>query len=361
MGAYRGDIVGLQKIQIRLVELKTGLRAQLRYRYETRDEAKNILPESLGPTISDLLASGFNSARLFTTEADWQLEISHSGAAKLSKSAPTQKEESTQSHDRPKQRLIDPCSPWLVALGVTDKQGIVRERMAAKWTQINRFLEILDAHLKELPALPSSIIDMGCGKGYLTLATAALLQSRAPSCQILGVEQRADLVAFCNKVALESGLTNAQFAKGSIADAPIPSGSIVIALHACNTATDAAIARGLQASSPLIICSPCCHQELRPRLVVPEPLKPILRHGILLERQAELLTDGLRALYLEASGYATKVIEFTPDEHTPKNLLITAIRKESPPEKLQAAQAHLQNLKAEWGIPKTALEQILNT
>lgn len=361
LGAYSGSEAGLQKIQIRLVMLKTGLRAQLRYRYQTRDETKNILPEALAETVSSLLNAGFRSARIFTTEADWQLELSAKGSAKLSKSAPTQNDSPIQSHDRQKNRLIDQSSPWLMALGVTDKQGNIRERMAAKWTQINRFLEILDAHLNELPQPPISVLDMGCGKGYLTLAAAALLQTKVPACHVIGIEQRADLVTLCNKVATESGLTNARFEMGTIADAIIPAGAVVIALHACNTATDAAIARGLHANSPLIICSPCCHQELRPRLEIPDALKPILRHGILLERQAELLTDGLRALYLEASGYATKVIEFTPDEHTPKNLLITALRKESPEEKLRAARQQLDLLKTEWGIRQTALESICHS
>lgn len=360
LGANAENKVGLQKVQVRLVMLKTGLRVQLRYRYATRDEVKNSLPETIGQTLQELFQSGFRSASLYTTEADWQIDPQKNGMAKLRRCAPTQKAEPLAGNDRQKQRLIDPTSPWLVALGVTDKQGNVRERMAAKWTQINRFLEILDSHIKELPALASAIVDMGCGKGYLTLATAALLQAKGTAIQVVGVEQRADLVAYCNRVANESLLTNVRFEKGTIADAVLPLGAVIIALHACNTATDTAIARGLQAEAPLIICSPCCHQELRPRLVVPETLKPLLRHGILLERQAELLTDGLRALYLEASGYATKVIEFTPDEHTPKNLLITALRKPTPATKLEAAHEHLERLKAEWGIEQTALEQVLS-
>jgi hypothetical protein len=171
------------------------------------------------------------------------------------------------------------------------------------------------------------IADMGSGKGYLTFATATFFGPRA---EILGIETRPELVDLCNRLAHENELTQLRFTAGSIADAPIGALDILIALHACDTATDDALHRGIVAGARLLVVSPCCQKELRPQLTAPPVLADALRHGIFQERQAEFVTDALRAQLLEWAGYKTKVFEFVSTEHTAKNLMIAAIKTREP-------------------------------
>jgi SAM-dependent methyltransferase len=169
---------------------------------------------------------------------------------------------------------------------------------------------------------------MGCGKGYLTFAAYEWLSRHAQgSAQVRGIEARTDLVELCNRVANESSFAGLKFETGNIANVPVESTDVLIALHACDTATDDAIAKGIKAGAKLILVSPCCHKELRPQLVPPPVLAGALRHGILLERHAEFVTDALRAALLEWAGYDTKVFEFISTEHTAKNLMIAATKR----------------------------------
>ncbi|MDR2674908.1 MAG: SAM-dependent methyltransferase [Opitutaceae bacterium] len=184
-------------------------------------------------------------------------------------------------------------------------------------------------------AAPLRVADMGCGKGYLTFATAALFGGRA---RVEGIEARADLVGFCNRVAGEHGFANLTFTQGTIAAAAPAQLDILIALHACDTATDDAIAKGVAAGARLIVVSPCCHKELRPQLVAPPLLAGALRHGIFQERQAEFVTDALRAQLLEWSGYRVKVFEFISTGHTAKNLMIAAVKPRAAEHRAAAAE-----------------------
>ena len=198
--------------------------------------------------------------------------------------------------------------------------------MAAKFRQINKFVELL-ASLTTEAALPSDkpfrIVDMGCGKGYLTFAAAAFFGSRA---DVLGIEARPELVELCQRAAGAEKFPNLRFAAGDIAETTLEQTDVLIALHACDTATDDAIAKGIAAHAALIVVSPCCQKELRPQLTAPPILAGALQHGIFQERQAEFVTDALRALMLEWAGYRTKVFEFVSTEHTAKNLMIAAVK-----------------------------------
>jgi hypothetical protein len=173
-----------------------------------------------------------------------------------------------------------------------------------------------------------TIVDMGCGKGYLTFATYDWLRrSGWNDVTVRGIEARPELVKLCNRAAKENQFDHLQFETGAIAGVKADRADVLIALHACDTATDDAIAWGVRAGASLIIVSPCCHKELRPQLRPPPALAGALRHGILLERQAEFVTDALRAALLEWAGYETKVFEFISTEHTAKNLMIAAIKR----------------------------------
>jgi SAM-dependent methyltransferase len=202
--------------------------------------------------------------------------------------------------------------------------------MAAKFRQINKFVELL-SHLSTEATLPSDrplrVVDMGCGKGYLTFATAAFFGARA---DVLGLEARPDLVELCNRVVREEKFSNLTFAAGTIADTKLDRADVLVALHACDTATDDAIAKGIAAQASLIVVSPCCQKELRPQLVAPSVLAEALKHGIFQERQAEFVTDAIRAQLLEWAGYRTKVFEFVSTEHTAKNLMIAAVKAHAP-------------------------------
>ncbi|MBC8010978.1 MAG: SAM-dependent methyltransferase [Burkholderiales bacterium] len=367
----------LRNVFARPVELKAGPHVCLVYRHATRDVTKNLAPADAATALAALLAETFFDAHLFTPLHTAQLEQSADPArpARLRlKTADSAPPIPAPTHDRPKQHVLAPDAPWLRALGVTNERGQPREGMAHKFRQIEKFAELLQTLLAESalcesvlsesvtgvppvggmgvspmisessPPIPSPlrIADMGSGKGYLTFALAALLGPRA---RITGLERRADLVATCNRVATECGFApHLHFLEGDI-PTPTPSPTpdsdssalrpspfalrpldVLIALHACDTATDDALAAGHAAGARLLVVSPCCQKELRAQLTAPPVLADALRHGIFQERQAEFVTDALRAQLLEAAGYRTKVFEFISTEHTAKNLLIVALR-----------------------------------
>jgi hypothetical protein len=200
---------------------------------------------------------------------------------------------------------------------------------------------------------------MGCGKGYLTFAAWQLFQkiARRPV-HVRGVEQRPELVELCNRAARECGCDGLEFAAGTIADAPLTKLDVLIALHACDTATDDAIAKGIAAGAVLIVVAPCCHRELSPQLKAPPVLDPALRHGIFHERHAEFVTDALRTLLLEWAGYDTQAFEFISTEHTAKNLMIAAVRRAQPTDR-EAAAARARDFAEFYGIRAQQLARLL--
>ena len=203
--------------------------------------------------------------------------------------------------------------------------------MSRKWKQINKFVEIVDhaLHAAGLVARgqPVRVLDFGAGKGYLTFAVHHhLVRTLGLPAEVIGVELRPDLVALCNGAADRLGLAGLRFEAGDVSRLEARPVDVMIALHACDTATDHAIHLGLQGGASIILCSPCCHKEVRPQLLSPHPLRPILQHGVHLGQQAEMLTDGLRAMLLDACGYDTQVFEFVALEHTSKNKMILATR-----------------------------------
>jgi SAM-dependent methyltransferase len=253
--------------------------------------------------------------------------------------------------------LVSADAPWLQTLGVMNDRGHAREGMAPKFRQINRFVELI-SHLLDEALIPSDrpirVVDMGAGKGYLTFAVAAHLGAKA---EVVGVEARPELVEFCNRAARQHKLDNLSFVAGTIADVKFPAPDVLIALHACDTATDDAIAKGIAAQAALIVVSPCCQKELRPQLTAPAVLHHALKHGIFQERQAEFVTDALRAELLEWAGYRAKVFEFISTEHTAKNLMIAATRARPPGDADIAAR--IQEFATFYGIRHQKLAELL--
>ncbi|MFZ5494899.1 MAG: class I SAM-dependent methyltransferase [Verrucomicrobiota bacterium] len=362
LGKPRGGDPTLQRILIRPVTLKAGPHLSFVFRHDTRDITKNLPPAEAVREITRLIGAQFHSAHLATTAQGVQLEFNRKGEPRLHLGRSAAPFPDT-AHDRPKLRLLPAgAQDWLQALGVTNPAGVVREGMADKHRQIHKFTEIL-SHLVESAALPDDrpveITDMGCGKGYLTFATHDyfdLVLKR--SARVCGVEARPELVARCNRLARETGRPKLSFIAGTIQDAELPDPDVLIALHACDTATDDALARGIKAGTALIVVAPCCQKELRPQLRAAPVLAPALRHGIWQERHAEFVTDALRALLLEWAGYETKVFEFISTEHTAKNLMIAATKRPGLARD-DATAARIRDLAAFYGITTQALARQL--
>jgi SAM-dependent methyltransferase len=375
LGKHRGADTTLQNLFVRPVSLKAGPHLSLLWRHATRDITKNHPPADALALIEPLIGTDFLDAHLFTPAQTAQFETRKDGTGRLTvKTASTAPMPAPETHDRAKSHLIAGDAPWLRALGVTNDRGLPREGMAHKFRQIQKFTELLATLLTEADLLPADsasvsqpstlnaqrirISDMGCGKGYLTFALASHLGPRA---EVTGIEFRPELVQLCNDLARDHGLApHLRFASGDITSSVLDRLDVLVALHACDTATDDALAKGLAAGARLLVVSPCCQKELRPQLTPPAVLADALRHGIFQERQAEFVTDSLRAMLIEWAGYRTKVFEFISTEHTAKNLMITAIKTGRPRGVDEALAARIRAFAAFYGIRHQALARHLD-
>ena len=363
LGNYKGADAHLQKLLVRLIKTRKGIRLFFLYRSDTRDTVKNFSFDDGIEVVRELLGREFFSGHLFTTVSDLQLDIGKKGKARLNTAKPTFKSRISLDHDREKQLTIDPGSFYLKALGITTDHGSIRDKQQDKWKQINKFVEII-ANLVDRSSLKDRkklrIVDMGSGKGYLTFAAYDYFRNiRGLDVSVTGVDTKAELVSFCNDIARSSEFDGLNFVSGSIDGFELRNVDILIALHACNTATDDAIYKGVSEGAELIIAAPCCHQELRPQIKSPEIFRDILKHGTLLERTAETLTDGLRSLLLERSGYSTKIFEFVSVDHTPKNNMIVATRVANPPDPSRFDR-QIISIKEFFGIREQRLEVLLS-
>lgn len=331
------------------------------YRHQTRDITKNSTISESTEKINNLLAEHFLQANLFSSEADLQLMISKKGKATLKRLKPSSPVVMPFSHDKIKKRLITPDGKiYLRELGITNAQFEVIPSMNSKFKQINRFIEIISSELPEKSGGELfRVVDMGSGKGYLTFALYDyLVNTLGYDAGIVGVELRKELVDQCNRIARQAGFSGLQFQENNIHDFQPGSPDMLIALHACDTATDDAIFKGITAQAKYIIVAPCCHKQVRKAMHPDKVLNPVLRHGIYLERQAELLTDGIRGLILEKYGYKVKTIEFISTEHTPKNVMIIAVKTGKFVDKDTFDDKILQ-IKKTFGIEYHHLEQLM--
>ncbi len=382
----------LEKVLARRVLLRGVEQLSMVWRHRTKDITKNLPLEAAVAEVERLVAAQFHHAHLVTRGHDIQLMMGKKGqwglrigkvaapaagaeAAATAAGADGVASEDSTAHDRAKRHALSLDTPFLAELGVTDAQQRLVPAMARKWRQINKFVEVLEHAIGQSPlaqrdaAQPVRVLDFGAGKGYLTFAVHHMLRAAGRVPEVTGVELREDLTTLCNDAAARLGFAPGRNADGgalhfatgdvrSFAARPI---DIMIALHACDTATDVAMHRGVQAGAAIILCSPCCHKELRPQMKAPPLLQPMLRHGIHMTEQAEMLTDSLRALLLQASGYDAQVFEFISPEHTSKNKMVLAVRRAQPlPEsQRQTLLAQVQALKAHYGVERQALESLL--
>ena len=345
-----------RNLYARPVALQDAHVLQVTHRYADREEAKNYPYEEGLQYLREQLDTAFYNADLFTLDEQLSVMQSRKGNARL-REQPPQHREAVVTHNREKYRDISTSRPYLHALGITTADGKVTATGRRKYKQINKFVEIVDGLVGEHP-LPAGaqVVDMGSGSGYLTFALYDhLVHTLGLDVHVTGVELRAPLVEKCRQIAAANGFDRLHFKEGYIDSYRPERLDLLIALHACDTATDDALYQGIRAGAEIIIVAPCCQKQVRRDMTVPTPLKPLLDHGILLERQAAMLADSLRALYLEREGYRTKLFEFIPLEHTAKNVMITAVKGKA----RAGAQVEADSLKETFGVGRHRLEELL--
>lgn len=349
----------LTHIYGRLIEIKGTLKLSFTYRYLTKDIVKNYTVEEASEVLKEHLGRDFLNATLLTTEFDLLLQYNKKRKARIQQRKPSTQTAQSVQHNKQKQYLIAEESPFLEKIGIA-VNGKVTKKQQDKYRQINKYIEVM-AGLLNQAKLPNhiQIVDMGCGKGYLTFALRQYLAQQQLSATLVGIELRPHLVDFCQQQTTALGWDNLSFEAKDILEYDNNAIDVLIALHACDIATDIAIAKGIQSNAPLIVTAPCCHKQIRKQLQTKSSLKAILKNGILEERQAEIITDGIRALILEAHGYQTKVFEFISSEHTAKNLLITAVKKDNPTTPNAEILAQVAAIKADFGIEEHYLEKLL--
>jgi SAM-dependent methyltransferase len=352
----------VRNLYARIVTLRSGRKLSLLFRYRTRDETKNVEIADGLEQVRASLGSIFERAHLFTIRGDWHLSCQRRGGATLQRSRPVFTTVPSEKHDHEKRRVIPRDAPFLQHLAITNSVGEPRVGMADKLRQIERFVEIL-GHLVDRSNLRHAselhLVDLGSGKGYLTFAAYEFFRQRGVSTVVTGVEIRGDLVDKTEAIARKLDCHGLHFVRGSIADFPVPGRiEILIALHACDTATDDALHLGIRGNAQLMLAAPCCHKELRPQLNAPVVLREVLRHGVLAEREAEMITDAIRALLVEIHGYEAHVFEFVSAEHTARNLIISALAREHPTDK-KTLRVRLRELLDFFGIRKQRLAHLL--
>jgi hypothetical protein len=329
LGKHRGSQPP-ERVVVTPAIIKGTPRLSFKLTYGTREETKNHDLESAITELRRLLGVSLKAATLFTTEADTTIQFSRKDVPSLSTARPSLTGSAQTSLNREKQYVIPPSAPFLHHLGITNAAGVVRGDKFDKFRQINKFVEVVETLVKAARLSEHQkirVVDFGSGKNYLTFALHWYLSSSL-SCAVetIGVEARQDLVEHGNNTAQAVGLDGLSFMRGDISATDTSNIDIVVALHACDTATDDALVKAIRGKARIIAVAPCCQKYIRPRMRLPADLWPIFHHGILEERFAESLTNGLRALVLEAFGYDAKVFEFIGGEHTAKNVMITATR-----------------------------------
>ncbi len=350
----------LLKLAFRPVELAGERRYQLAERRGAQEFHRNLAAEEVVARVAEELGRQFFQADLFTPEADFSARVRHDGGGQLSRRRPS-KSAPTVEHDRRKKYIIPegrPC-PFLAEIGVMTPAGQVKASKQAKFRQINRFLEFVDDILPELPITgPLRVVDFGCGKSYLTFALHYLLtELRGREVDLIGLDLKADVVRDCQHTADKLHCRGLRFEVGDIAGySPHGHVDLSVSLHACDMATDAAVAQAVRWQAKVILAVPCCQHEVA-NLMPAEVLPGLSRHGILKERFAALATDALRTELLESIGYRTQVIEFIDLEHTPKNLLLRAIKTDSGSQAVKRERYDL--LKRQLGLSDFALERLL--
>lgn len=345
------------KVSVRPLKLKGELVYQVTYHYGTKELHENLNPEQTEERIGHLMAQVFRQGHFFTPQADWQVLVSKKGAIKMLRHSPTRRVEDVDLvHNRTKKYILEEGTPYpfLVELGVMNPSGKVLAKRYHKFRQLNKYLEVVEDCIPHIhtQGRPLQIVDFGSGKAYLTFALYHyLVEQLELDVRIIGLDLKEDVVEFCNRMVTKLGFKNLTFYHQDIKDFQAQGQvDMVVSLHACDVATDYALAQAVQWGAQVILAVPCCQHEVFAQLE--ERNHPVLLgHGILKERVAALITDAARAKLLTMQGYAVTVMEFIDLEHTPKNLLIRAFHDGAPPR--QEAKEDYTRFREMWGIQPT--------
>ncbi len=340
-GRRKGVRPPWRRVELRYVDLKAGTHLQVTSYDETQAHTANhAAGEPARVAVDALLAQPFGYWQVDTSTESHQLRVTKKGAALLHTQPRSEELEADRDHDRDKQRLLPEDDPVLVALGISDHHGRVKPSRQSKYRQVEEFLRILDVSIRDAleqgnlreptPHEPLRVVDLGCGNAYLTFAAHRFLhQVRGLPVRLTGVDRRAQ-PRWTDPAVLEAVGRETDFVRGTIRDAVVePAPEVVLALHACDTATDDALARAVRWKAPVVLAAPCCHHDIAAQLrrtPTPAPYAMLTRHGILRERFADTLTDALRASLLRLHGYRVDVMQFVESRHTPRNTLLRAVR-----------------------------------
>ncbi|HET9999482.1 MAG TPA: SAM-dependent methyltransferase [Ktedonobacteraceae bacterium] len=351
-GQIREPILPWRQVIVRPVRIKNERYLQFSYFTQKQDITKNYRNGEAGAKLDELLALPFHSIAAQSLSETLHVQFTKKGKA-ITRRAPSG-EAPNLAHDQRKNLLLPADRPdaFLQATGIMDAQGKVRPTMQAKFTQINEFLKLLEHtdELQRFETTPVQILDCGCGSAYLAFAVYHYLNEvRHIPARLVGIDVNGALIQKDSRQSAQLGFSEACFQKSAIIDyAPETPPDIVLALHACDTATDEALFQGIRAGSRLILAAPCCHHHLHEQLHAVAPFAPVFQDGILKKRLADILTDTFRALILRIMGYKTDVVEFIAAEHTDKNLMIRAIHR-LPPGNPEYIREYLA-LKSYWGV-----------
>ncbi|MET7863772.1 class I SAM-dependent methyltransferase [Micromonospora taraxaci] len=352
-GRRRGHRPSMVRAELRPVTLKAGPRIQIATSDGARPYTRNVAPgEEAAVAVDELLAEPFGNWHVETADATLQLRVTKSGEAQVHRATTTRAAATPGGNDRAKEYLLDPGDPIFTEIGGS----------AAKRRQVDAFLRALAATLPDDLTGPLRVVDLGCGNAYLTFAAYRYLTGRGLDVHLTGVDVREDQRRRNTELAQRLGWADqVSFVAGTIADAVVdPAPDLVLALHACDTATDEALARAVRWDARWVLAAPCCHHDLAKQLrahPAPSPYELLTRQGILRERFADVLTDALRAGLLRVHGYRTEVVEFVDSQHTPRNLLIRARRTGGGPTEPQRAE--YRELVDQWQV-RPRLETLLS-
>lgn len=352
----------VEKLSVRPVTVQGAQRFQFAWRADGKETHENLSPAGAFARFRDYFGPVFRHCHLYTDRADYTARFASGRRIKVKERPPTKAPPET-AHDRRKNYMLpegEPCA-FLTEIGVMTAEGKVRAARQAKFRQINRFLELINDVVPRLPDDgPLQVVDFGCGKSYLTFALHHLLtEVHHREVRIVGLDRDEGVVRTCSEIAERLGCRGLDFRVGNIA-AHAPEGPVhlVVSLHACDTATDDALAQAVYREADVILAVPCCQHELAGK-IHSDPLSPLLEHGLFNERFAALATDALRAKALELCGYETQVVEFVETEHTPKNVLIRAVRG---PESRPVSETKLRDyrtFKESLGLERIYLDNVL--
>ena len=348
-----------RRAELRWVDLRQGRLLQV-VTYDDRQAfTSNVGGAEAATAVAQLLDEPFGNWHVETVDGTVQVRVTKKGDAQVHRSpAGSDSAEPDRVHDRAKPRLLHPADPFLRAVGISDGQGRIRPGRQDKYRQVEAFLRALEPVLEHARTVagdgPLRVVDLGCGNAYLTFAAYRwLTDQHGLEVALLGVDVKAQARGRNTELARSLGWDDGiRFVEGTIEDAEVAeTPHVVLALHACDTASDDALARAVSWQAPVLLVAPCCHHDLQRQLLgspPPTPYGPLTRHGILRERFADVLTDSVRASLLRILGYRVEVVEFVESAHTPRNTLLRAIRTGSAPD--PALISEYAELTSEWGI-----------